>query len=103
MSKTFVYTRQCGPSYYSEQTDEEFCDEESFEYEVSLDEIQEGLAEIIADSYFKDARVEGNYYDIVKAIKSFISDNDLEDGLIETYEDELKDHFEDDAFNSLDD
>lgn len=107
MSKTFTYTRQCGPSSYSEYTDEEFYDEEDFEYEVSAEEIRNALTELIFDNYFakvpglkknKDAVAETK-----KAINKFISDNDFEDDLSDAYEDGLKDYFQEDAFNSLDD
>lgn len=107
MSKTFTYSRQCGPSSYSEYTDEEFYDEEDFEYEVSAEEIRAAMTELIFDDYFakipglkinKDAVAETK-----KAINKFISDNDFEDDLSDAYEDGLKDYFQEDAFNSLDD
>lgn len=107
MSKTFTYSRQCGPSSYSEYTDEEFYDEEDFEYEVSAEEIRDALTDLIFDDYFakvpdlkenKDAIAETK-----KAIRNLIWDNDFEDDLSDAYEDELKDYFQEDAFNSLDD
>ena len=107
MSKTFTYSRQCGPSYYSEQTDEEFYDTEDFEYEVDSSSIREALSEIITDDYFsKIPAVKNNKElksEIEKAVASFIGDNDLEDDLADAYEDELKEHFEEEAFDSLDD
>ena len=107
MSKTFTYSRQCGPSSYSEYTDEEFYDEEDFEYEVSAEEIRDALTELIFDDYF--AKVSGikenkdTVAETKKAIKNLIWDNDFEDDLSDAYEDELKDYFQEDAFNSLDD
>lgn len=107
MSKTFTYSRQCGPSSYSEYTDEEFYDEEDFEYEVSAEEIRDALTELIFDDYF--AKVPGlkenknAVAETKKAIRKFIDDNDMEDDLSDAYEDGLKEYFEEDAFNSLDD
>lgn len=107
MGKTFTYSRQCGPSSYSEYTDEEFYDEEEFEYEVSAEDIRDALADLIFDDYFakvpglkenKDAVAETK-----KAIRNLIWDNDFEDDLSDAYEDELKDYFQEDAFDSLDD
>lgn len=111
MSKTFTYTRQCSPSYYSEQTDEEFCDEESYEYEVELDEVRDGLSEIIYQDYFLNViksipGIEDNndlkqkiYREIRKSINKMIYDCDLEDVLCELHEDGLKDYFEQDAMD----
>lgn len=106
MSKTFTYTRQCGPSQYSEELDEEFYDTEDFEYEVDTEEIREALTNLIFDDYFaKLPSLEGNKDAIAetkKAIRNLIWDNDFEDDLSDAYEDDLKDYFQEDAFNSLD-
>ena len=103
MGKTFTYTRQVGPEVYSEQT-ETFCDTEDFEYEVDSDEIEEALEEIIFENYFNDASFDKEQINkIKKAIKNLISECDLSDCLEDSFEDELKEHFEEDAFNSLDD
>lgn len=107
MSKTFTYTRQCGPSLYSEYTDEEFCDEEDFDYEVDEQELRDALSDLIFDDCFSNITgIKENkvmVLSIKKAINSLIFDNDLEDDLEDVYEDGLKDYFEADAFNSLDD
>lgn len=109
MSKIFTYTRQCSPSYYSEQTDEEFCDEESYEYEVELDEVRDALSKIIYQDHFLNVikTIPGIQNDeelkkkicreITNAINRMIYDCDLEDILSELHEDGLKDYFEQDA------
>lgn len=112
MSKTFTYTRQCGPSYYSEQTDEDFCDEEDFEYEVDSDEISDACAELSYDEFFlnelmKIPEIKENkdlQKQIRKAIENgvsnFISDLDIEDQAEEYFDESLKDYFEEDAMDS---
>ena len=104
MGKVFTYSRQTGPDIYSEQTDETFCDTEDFEYEVDYDDLSEAIEEMVYDNYFRNISVDKEQKKkIMKAIKSFISNCDLSDTLEEYFEDELKDHFEEDAFNSLND
>lgn len=107
MSKTFTYSRQCGPSSYSEYTDEEFYDEEDFEYEVSADKVIDALSELIFNDYFSNIlSVKENKKTVLRiknAIDSLIKNCDMEETLSDIYEDELKDYFQEDAFNSLDD
>lgn len=106
MSKTFTYTRQCGPSQYSEELDEEFYDTEDFEYEVDTEELRDALSELIFRDYFQKVPGIKENKDVAKEIKGsiycFIWDNDFEDDLSDAYEDDLKDYFQEDAFNSLD-
>ena len=111
MSKTFTYTRQCSPSYYSESTDEDFYDEEDFEYEVEWDDVRDALSEIMYQEYFLNViKVIPGIQDdkelkkkicneIQKSINNMISGCDLEDSLSELCEDELKDYFEQDAMD----
>jgi len=104
MGKTFTYTRQIGPEYYSEQTDETFCDTEDFDYEVDDTEVSDAVEVLIYQNYFSKCGLNDDQKTKVKkAIKSFISDFDLSDALEEGLEEELKDYFESDAFSSLDD
>ena len=76
------------------------------EYEVDSSSIREALSEIITDDYFSKIPAVKNSKElkseIEKAVASFIDDNDLEDDLADAYEDELKEHFEEEAFDSLD-
>lgn len=102
MSKTFTYTRQCGPSYYSEQTDEDFCDEESFDYEVESDELEEALAEIIVEEELTDTlHLDTHQKQLLSNnVAKFISNADLFDTLTDYYEDSLKEHFESKAMEA---
>lgn len=112
MNKIFKYTRQTSPSYYSDQTDEEFYNEEDFDYEADMEEIQIALANIISQDYFINVldvlpNTKNNdlkkkvLREIKKSIKSLVANNDLEEIFSEIYEDELTDYFEEDAMNSL--
>lgn len=98
MSKTFKYTKItkiCG--------DEQFGEE--FEYEVSEEELLEAVACLVFENYFKNTELclRCDYVgDVRKALKRFINDNDNLEDLVEDYEDELKEMFEDEAFDSLD-
>lgn len=109
MSKTFTYTVPCGKSYYSEELDEEFCDEKDLDYDVDWDRIRDALSEIMYEEYFlnvikvipgiaEDKELKKKIYnEITKSINKMISGCDFEDGLSDFYEDELKDYFEQDA------
>ena len=109
MSKVFTYTRQCGPSYYSGYTDEDFYDEEDFEYEVDGDEIRCALADLMCQEYFlnvikvipgitEDKELKKKICrEIQNSINRMISDYDLEDSLSDNCEDWLKDYFEQEA------
>lgn len=115
MSKTFVYTRQCGPSYYSEQTDEEFCDEEDFEYEVDSDRVSDACAELTYEDFFstklnqvseikENKELQKKIKQIIQqGISQFISELDVSDQTEEYFEDSLKDYFEEDAMEAWND
>lgn len=94
MSKTFTYTKITHHAYL-ESTDEyeEFGFE--FDYEVDDEDLRHALADIISVGYFDGDK---KSYD---QVHSFIYDLDLVDTLVELYEDELRDYFEDEAFDSI--
>lgn len=104
MSKIFTYTVQTGPSRYSEETDEEFCDEEDFEYEVDSDEIEKALGEIIVDEELTNVICLDSCQkeQLAKNVATFISNTDLIDTLTDYYEDSLKDYFESQAMEAWD-
>ena len=104
MSKIFTYTVQIGPSRYSEETDEEFCDEEDFEYEVDSDEIEKALGEIIVDEELTNVICLDSCQkkQLAKNVATFISNTDLIDTLTDYYEDSLKDYFESQAMEAWD-
>lgn len=110
MSKTFTYTVQTGPDIYSEQTDECFCDEADFDYEVSSSKISQALPEIVLDNYFnkffknfpdkenKDLQKQLKR-EFIEAMSNLLSDIDGED-LEDYFEEDLKSYFEEEAMDS---
>ena len=112
MSKIFTYTVQTGPSRYSEETDEEFCDEESFDYEVDTEEVSDACAELTYDDFFstklnniplvKDNKeLKSQLKQIIKqGISQFTSELDVSDKAEDYFEDGLKDYFESKAMES---
>lgn len=94
MSKTFTYTK-ITQHVYLESTDEyeEFGFE--FDYEVDDEDLRHALADIISTEYFDD------YNKGYDKVHKFIYDLDLVDTLVESYKDELRDYFEDEAFDSI--
>lgn len=100
---TFTYSFQCGPSSYSEYTDEEFYPEEDFEYEIDWDEVRDAAAEILADDSLTRKMTEGKTKEEIKLMrqvayataKNIISYLDLE--IDELMEEQLKEYFEDKA------
>ena len=104
MGKVFTYTRVT-ESGYLEGSDENEEWGEDFEYEVEWANIRKALGEFIYSDYF--TKVKGAKEDkevkeeIIASIVQFIWDNDLEDTLSENYEEELKEYFSEDAFDSL--
>ena len=100
--KTFTYTKQVGPSHYSESTDEEFCDGIDIEYSVSSNEIRQALTELIFDEFFKKGLKDNPEISkvVYASLKEFITEIDIEDELTDIYEDSLKDYFEEEALNN---
>ena len=60
-----------------------------FEYEVDYRDLEDAIVDIIASSYLNGDK---------KKIKEFLDDFDLYDVLTEVLEDELRDYFEEEAF-----
>lgn len=112
MSKTFTYTRQSRPSYYSEYTDEDFCDEEDFEYEVDSDNLQDAVGELTYDEFFsyglrqipqikKNKELQKQIRKVIEhGIKMFISELDMNDASEEYFDEALKEYFEEDAMEA---
>lgn len=117
----YVFTIDSGPEYYSEQTDETFCDTEdvSYNYSISQNEILTGLIEYLelkdkplinqAKEIIKALEVEIDESEIVNALNNYediynIIDNllgNIEDFIDEEMEDFLKDYYEQDAYNEF--
>lgn len=97
MSKTFEYFYKTGEIILPDGNwDGNYG--EYFDYEVSDNELLSEIAKLVCDIYFN-----GNNSETVrKGIEEFISDFDLLDDLVDTYESELKDIFEKEALKNYD-
>ena len=91
--KTFVYTKIVD-RYYCEYSDEHEEEEFEFEYTVSDQELREAVVDCVNEYYF-----EGKLNK--KHFKNFIRDADILDELVEIFEDELKEYFKEEAFETL--
>ena len=65
-----------------------------FSYDVDDDKLKKALLNLIDEYYFEDKL---DYKNFMKLVRDF----DLLDALIEGFEDDLKDYFEEEAFDSL--
>lgn len=102
MSKKFVYT-DVNERVYLEGTDEYEDFGEEFEYEVEDEELLKKIINIVYRDYFYYPGIEDHpdYISAVKhGLKDFIRDNDNLDELVDDYENELRDLFMDEAFES---
>lgn len=117
----YVFTIDSGPEYYSEQTDETFCDVEDVPYTYSIcqNEILNGLIEYLeiqnepikkqVREIIKALEVEideseivnalNNYEDIYNIIHNLLSN--IEDFINEEMKDFLKEYYEQDAYNEF--
>ena len=92
MSKTFRYFKKTG-----ELRDRlgEWDGDEGFEFEYDVDdkELLDAVCDLVDEYYFEDKLN-------IKNFKNFIRDFDMLDELIEGFEDELHDYFEQEALES---
>lgn len=112
MGKTFIYTKQCGPSQYSEYRDEEFCDEENFEYEVDWGKVKDACADLTYENFFlrglmeipeikENKELQKQIRKVIESgVSKFVSELDIEDPVEEYFDESLKDYFEEDAMES---
>lgn len=103
MSKTFKYFKKTGEI---RGRDGEWDGDEGFgfEYEVEDEKLLEAVVDLVYEDYFMKTELADrcDYSIAVKrGLKKFIEDNDNLDELVEDYEDELKDYFEEEALDSL--
>jgi hypothetical protein len=98
MSKIFKYDRVIG-EYYILASDEYEYESEEFSYEVSDEDLMEEVVNIIYAEYFKGYfKGDKEKAEQVKlGIKAMIKDNELLETLVENYEYDLKDIFENEA------
>lgn len=91
MSITFTYTKITG-QYYLDYTDEWEEYGVDFDYEVSEDKLLDAVVDLLKDEYLKNMKRE--------EIETFIKDFDLLESLVESYIYELREMFEQEAFES---
>lgn len=88
MTFTYIFERQVGPSYYSQETDEEFYDtrEESYEYTLSKEQVVEGLiayhAGDNADYEDKEPSIKEQVTSVIKGLEGVdISEQDIDEAI----------------------
>jgi len=94
----FGYDVRTSSICYDDINDEEYFDSETIEYEPSPLELSNAIVDIIYNDYFR-----GTVADVKKfkeKLKNLISYLDI-DCIDEYFEEELKDYFEEEAFNSF--
>jgi hypothetical protein len=103
MSKVFKYEKIIG-KFLLEDTDEYEEIAEEFDYEVEDKRLFEALADCIYRCYFKDTdlayRVD-YLKNVTKGIEKFIKDACNLYDLVEVFEEELKNYFEEEAMEEL--
>lgn len=104
MGKVFNYVAS-GRTFFDSGSDEVVTEGIDFQYEVSWQECREALVNIIFRGYFKDLPMMMDKKEHVKAckkaIEKWISDYGIEEELLDAMEEDLKEYFEDEAFESL--
>lgn len=78
---------------------------EEFEYEPSEEELKKAIVNVVFNCYFsreiRSGFSKAQIVEIKKILKEFIENNDNWEGLCDDFEEELKDYFEDKAFESI--
>lgn len=121
MEFDYIFQVEVGPEYYSDQTDETFCDIENvnYSYSISQNEILNGLIEYLnirnkpiksqIEMIIKSLDIDideseilnsvDNYNNIYEIMNNLL--NNIEDYINEEIEDFLKDYYESDAYNEF--
>lgn len=90
-----------GSSIYSEETDENFCDEVTFEFEADDDEVEDAVVDIIFDNEFKKYKFDKEQTKKIKeALKQTLCDYDLSDDIKAGLRDDLAEVFREQAMES---
>jgi hypothetical protein len=101
MEKTFTYEFLTN-SYYLESSDENEYDFETYEFCPSEKDLKDCIVDLVEGFYFEERFYNDFEYTQRIAIRDFlirfIDDNDLWEDLSDSFNDELKDCFLDDAF-----
>jgi hypothetical protein len=101
MEKTFMYQFETKANYL-ESSDEYEYDYEEYGYTVTNGELVYGVAHCVFDQYFRGKSEASDYANfgsaVIVGLREFIKDIDNLEQLVEVYESELKEYFEDDAY-----
>ena len=90
-----------GSSTYSEQTDEDFCDEVTFEFEADDDEVEDAVIDILFDNEFKKYNFDKEQTRKIKeALKQTLCNYDLIDDVEVGLKDDLAEVFREQAMDS---
>lgn len=95
---TFTYTRKIA-MHYDYKNEKYYCDEYDFDYSPEENKLFDALVDILVGQ----TNVEMNKEELLltkRVVKQMILDSDTKDLLLDKYEDELKDWFEDVAMAS---
>lgn len=98
MTKKFTYYK-IRNEIYNESTDEIEYFGEEFDYEVDSKSLMDALADVLYELHFSFCKDEKQGK---KAIMQFIMESDTFEQLCETYEEDLKDYFEEEALEEWD-
>ncbi len=103
MGKEFRYERVIS-SQYDSTMDEDFEETEEFVYEADWRDVQLAVINLVYRDYFKINQIEKEQVNAIQnSIKTFIEKHDLYEQLIDDYEEDIKEYFEKEAFESLED
>ena len=102
MTKKFIFTKVL-KSYYDSSLQEYAEDTESIEYEVSRENLENAIIDIVFTRYFKILLKQKKLHieNIKCLIKKFIDGHDLYNQLIDDLEEDIKDFFEEEVLNIL--
>lgn len=103
MEKTFNYFKKTGEIF---DRDGEWDGDEGYDFEYTVDEedLLDAVSELLYDDFFtKTTMTDGSSYFrcVSKGLKKLISDFGLLDMFADAYEEDLKEYFEEEALDSL--
>lgn len=98
MEKTFYYTKITESTYNESLYEwEDYGDE--IAYTVGTSDLRWALAHILYDEYMSKEVDKSQRQIIIPILNRMLDNFDLVDELVETYEEELKEYFEEEALN----
>lgn len=101
MEKKFNY-RFKTKEYYLPYTDENEYDYNDYDYTANDKELLDAVVDLVFDNYYKGKHELslniGYVVEVKRGLRAFIFNSDNLETLVDQYEDELKDYFEDFAY-----